>query len=465
MSDKSLLLIGAGIHPAPEVGLFQQALQPAATNLRINLEERNLTQKIINIIIDYWGHLKLFSRNARLFLVGIFFVGLNFSIFMLLLNLYFKELGFTEDMIGEVLSLTSWGMAIISVPAALIIPKIQIKKILIVSVLLAGIFYLFQATLVERTQLLLASFVLGMMSSVARVAAAPFMMRNSTPKERTYLFSLHFGIYLFAAIIGSLGGGYLPNMFSHYVGSGAIAFRYSLYLSVFLGVLALIPFMMITPEKKVADPPKHKKEWDKKLLTQRGVLLFRLCSPFFILGMGAGLIIPFLNLYFRDRFLLPARTIGIFFALLQFFMLAGILIGPLLSKKFGMIKTVVSTQLSSIPFMLVLAFTYNLPLAVVSFLFRGALMNMSHPISTNFAMEKVKEKEQALANALLMLSWTGSWAVSANLGGRLIKAYSFTPPLLITVGLYVISSVLYYLFFSSGEDKKIGKAVLTFRET
>jgi predicted MFS family arabinose efflux permease len=146
-------------------------------------------------------------------------------------------------------------------------------------------------------------------------------------------------------------------------------------------------------------------------------------------------------------------------------MLAGILIGPLLSKKFGMIKTIVSTQLSSIPFMLVLAFAYNLPLAVASFLFRGALMNMSQPISTNFAMEKVKEKEQALANALLKLSWTASWAASANLGGKLIKAYSFTPPLLFTVGLYIISSVLYYFFFSSEEDKNIGKAVITFRET
>jgi MFS family permease len=392
-------------------------------------------------------------------------VGLNYSIFMLLLNLYFKEIGFTEDLIGEVLSLTAWGMAIISVPAALIIPRVEIKKILIVSVLSAGIFYLLQATFVERTQLLLASLLVGITSSVARVAAAPFLMRSSSPKERTYLFSLHFGIYLLAAIIGSLGGGYLPNLFSHYVGSKATAFRYSLYLSVFFSVLALIPFIMINPEKKGVEASTDKIGWDRKLLTQRGVLLFRLCSPFFILGLGAGLIIPFLNLYFRERFLLPARTIGIFFALLQFFMLAGILIGPLLSKRFGMIKTIVSTQLSSIPFMLVLAFTYRLPLAVISFLFRGALMNMSQPISTNFAMEKVKEKEQALANALLMLSWTGSWAVSANLGGRLIKAYSFTPPLLITVGLYIISSVLYYLFFSSEEDKKIGKAVLTFRET
>jgi len=433
-------------------------------NVSKNFPELSITRRTITIIIDYWGHLRLFSRNARLFLLGIFFVGLNWAIFMLLLNLYFKEIGFTEDLIGEVLSFSAWGMAIISVPAALIIPKVSIKKMLIYSVFFVGFFSILQATLVNRPQLLLASLILGMARSLTWVTAAPFLMRNSTPKERTYLFSLNFGTYLVAAIVGSLGGGYLPDLFVPLVTSKAMAFRYSLYLSAFLGVLALIPFLMIKPEKKAKEELSDKKEWDKKLLAERGILLLKLCFPYFIVGLGAGLVIPFLNLYFRDRFVLPARTIGIFFALLQFFMLAGILIGPLLSKRFGMIRTVVSTQLASVPFMLILAFSYYLPLAVGAFLFRGALMNMGQPIATNFAMEKVKEKEQALANALLMLSWTGSWAVSANLGGRLIKAYSFTPPLLITVGLYVFSSILYYLFFSSEEDKKMGKAVLPLRE-
>ncbi|MGB8658581.1 MAG: MFS transporter [Candidatus Zixiibacteriota bacterium] len=416
-------------------------------------------------ILDYWGHLKLFSPNARLFLVGIFFVGLNSAVFSLLLNLYFKELGFGEDLIGEILSLTAWGTAVISVPAALMIPKVQVKKILIVSVLLAAIFCFLQASLVRRTPLLAAGFFLGMAGSVTRVAAAPFLMQNSTPKERTYLFSLHFGVYLVAAIVGSLGGGYLPNLFSGLAGSTILAFRYSLYFSVFLSLVALVPFLLITPERTAKGHPERARRRNQKLWTERGRLLFKLCFPFFVLGMGAGLIIPFLNLYFLERFGLPAGTIGVYFAVLQLCMLAGILVGPLLSKKIGMIKSIVSTQLLSIPFMLVLAFTYRLPLAVFSFLFRGTLMNMSQPIGTNFAMEKVKEEEHAMANAMLMLSWTVSWAVSANLGGRLIKTYSFTPPLLITVGLYVVSSILYYVFFSTNEDRQMGKVVVTLGET
>jgi predicted MFS family arabinose efflux permease len=424
-----------------------------------------LAQKIFDIVQDYWGHLKLFTGNARLFLVGIFFLGLNLSVFSLLLNLYFKELGFTEDLIGEILSMTAWGTTIISLPAALVIPRFQVKRVLIFSVLLVGIFSLLQAGLTERSALLWASLILGMTSSIARVAAAPFLMQNSTSKERTYLFSLHFGTYLIAAIVGSLGGGYLPRLFSHIAANRVMAFRYALFLSAGLTLLSLIPFFLIKAEIKSKKSPKPKRSRNWKLLTDRGILLFKICFPFFILGLGAGLVIPFLNLYFKERFSLPASTIGVYFALLQIFMLGGILMGPLLSKKIGMIKTIVSTQLSSIPFMLTLAFTYRLPLAVGSFLFRGALMNLSQPIFTNFAMEKVQVEEHTLTNAFIMLSWSLSWAISANLGGRLIKVYSFTLPLLITVGLYIVSSILFYLFFSSESDKKMGKAMLTFRET
>ena len=430
-----------------------------------NLSDLGITRRAVDVISDYWGHLKLLSRNARLFLIGIFFAGINWAVFWVLLNLYFKELGFSEDMIGQVLSFTALGMAIVSGPAALIIPKVSIKKILVFSVVFAGFFYLLQATLVVRSQLLAASLLLGMSATVARVAAAPFMMRSSTPKERTYLFSLHFGIYLVAGIVGSLGGGQLPGLFSSLGISGALAFRYALYVSVGAGFLSVIPFLMIKREKRLEEPPKAAPAWSKKLLAEKGLLLFKLCFPFFIVGLGAGFVIPFLNLYFRDRFGVPAGTIGTYFAIQQIAMLGGILSGPVFSKKFGMIKTVVFTQLASIPFMLILAFTYSLPAAVFAFVFRASLMNMGQPISTNFAMEKVKEKEQALTNALLMLSWTGSWAVSANLGGKLIEAYSFTPPLLITVGLYMLSSVLYYIFFSSEEDTKMGKAIPPLRET
>lgn len=390
-------------------------------------------------------------------------MGLAFAGYQLLLNLYLKELSFQESAIGQILSMSAWGAVIITLPVAYILQRFQIRKVLIFSTLLASIFYFLQATILELKGLLIVSLILGMMITSYRVAAAPFFMRNSTEKERTYLFSMNFGIMILAGMVGSLGGGYLVSLFNQLFQNQIWAYRVSLYVAVFFGLLGVVPFYLIKSEENL-NRKDEKLILQFRILKEKSGLLLKLCVPFFIVGLGAGLIIPFLNLYFKDRFLLPAKSIGVYYALLQGFMLAGILLGPVLSKKLGMIKSVVYTELASIPFMLCLAFTHFLPLAVSSFLLRGALMNMNQPIATNFSMEKVNEKEQPLTNSLTSLAWTLSWGISANLGGKLIQNYGYTSPLLIAAGFYVVSSILYFSFFSSKEDRELGKAKFFIRE-
>jgi len=56
--------------------------------------ERNLYDRLRGGVDAYLASVGLFSRNARLYLIGSFLVGFNFAVFELLLNLYLKELGF-----------------------------------------------------------------------------------------------------------------------------------------------------------------------------------------------------------------------------------------------------------------------------------------------------------------------------------------------------------------------------------
>jgi predicted MFS family arabinose efflux permease len=131
----------------------------------------------------------------------------------------------------------------------------------------------------------------------------------------------------------------------------------------------------------------------------------------------------------------------------------GFLTGPVLARRFGMIRTVVSAQLSSIPFFLALAFAGRLDVALVAFWMRAALMNMNAPILSNFAMEVVEPRDQTLTNAVLQLSWNISWMVSAQVGGLLIQHHGFTPPILTTIVLYCTSSVLLLVFFRGYESR------------
>jgi hypothetical protein len=64
-----------------------------------------------NGVVDYLAHLGLFSRNARLYLFGSFLMGINFQVFLLLLNLLLKEIGLVEGDIGLVASSRAVGMS------------------------------------------------------------------------------------------------------------------------------------------------------------------------------------------------------------------------------------------------------------------------------------------------------------------------------------------------------------------
>jgi len=393
---------------------------------------------------DYVLHLRLFSPNARRFLVASFFLGYGHSVFWVLLNLYLKDYGFREGFIGKVASFSAIGAVVSAIPIAYLLDKTSMRKLLMGSAVAAGIGYIGLSTVTIRPALLVLSLIVGLSWTAHWIAQAPFFMRNSTPKERVYLFSLAAAVESFAAVVGTLSGGVLPDLLSSGLTSTIRAERITLLLAAGMVTCSFVPFYLVKEHAGMKTEPRPLKSF---LALKKKATVLKLCVPSFIVGLGAGLVIPFLNLYFRTRFHCPTSLIGVFFASSQLVLLVGYLIGPLLVKKLGMIRTIVLTQLSSIPFFLIMAFSHNLKAALAAYLIRAALMNMSHPISTNFAMEIVDPDQQAITNSFLMLAWEGSWAVSTNAGGKLIESFGFTVPMLVTVSFYVFSSVLYYAFF------------------
>jgi predicted MFS family arabinose efflux permease len=58
-------------------------------------------------------------------------------------------------------------------------------------------------------------------------------------------------------------------------------------------------------------------------------------------------------------------------------------------------------------------------------------------------------------NSFNSLVWNSAWMISASIGGRLIEAHGFRTPILITVALYLTSSVMYLTLFHDAERRII----------
>jgi len=433
------------------VKLRRDSVKPTTTVTPSNAEAARGWREAMR---EYVADVRRFSPNARLYLLGAFLVGINYEVFQLLLNLYLRELGFSDTQIGFVNSFRAVGMTAMAIPAAIMLARLALRPSLVVAMVLLGgaSFIVIESNLYGVV--LAFSVVMGMAYTVSRVAAAPFYMRNSTPRERPHLFSFSFGVSLLAAMIGSLTAGKSAAMIAQITGDVVLGYRYTLVGAVAISLLSLIPFSLIRGDGLTGEEARIRVS--RELLRRRGGFLLRISLANFLIGAGAGLIIPFLNLYFRDRFGLSPDRIGFFYFCVTCAMFLGILAGPLLTKRFGLVRAVVLTQLASIPFMLTLSYTYYLPLAFAAFVLRGALMNIGVPLGTHFGMEMCERTEQGLVNALLMVSWTGSWMLSAAVGGRLIDLYGYSITFDITIGLYCLSSVYYYWSFRKAERRTMG---------
>ena len=415
------------------------------------------------VLREYAIQIRDSGRNPQLYLWGLFLCGLGQSIFALLFNLYLRSLGFGDSNIGQILSKVSLGAAVAAIPAAVLFRRIPARALLVGSAALAACGYVLQASLTAPELLLLVAFLSGMILTMFRLSIAPVAMREADRKARPFLFSASFGVTFISAIVGSALGGALPHLFQGLTANDGLALRWSLFVGAGVTFLAALPFLAME-ERPAPDASRGAEGFPNPIDQIRDLfeidwgIHLKLILPAAMVGLGAGLIIPFLNLYFRDRFGLSAGQIGILFSVMQGFMVAGNLFGPAVSKRLGMVRGVVWTQLASVPFMIVLAVSGFFPLVVVSFFFRGGLMNMNQPLASHFAMEVVPERDHALTNSLLSLSWYLAWSVSAEIGGALIQRKGYGEPLLLAAGLYVGASVLYWTFFRGVEDVRVPRA-------
>ncbi len=395
-------------------------------------------------IKDYLEHIRLFSRNARWYLLASFFMGFGYSVFGLLLNLYLKQLGYQEGTIGSILSASSLGTVLIAIPAAIFVDHMKIKRVLLLATSLSSASYIMMALSSGVWPLRLLCGYAGAMFTVHWVATSPFFMRNSTPKERSYLYGVNMALETASGFFGTLVGGMVPQFLLDRGVALLYGYRYTLIGGVVLALVSLIFYAMLKSAKPThSGRPKLAQYFgarDWKTVT-------KIVTPQFLVGMGAGLVIPFLNLYFLDRFHLPSDQIGKIFSFGALFTAVGFLAGPVIARRIGLIKTTVVTQFLSIPFFLILAFSHNLYLAIFGFLLRGSLMNLAWPLYNNFAMEMVPDDQRAGTNSVIQLAWSASWMISANVGGHIIQNFGFTAVMLVTVGLYVLSTSLAWAFF------------------
>jgi predicted MFS family arabinose efflux permease len=123
------------------------------------------------------------------------------------------------------------------------------------------------------------------------------------------------------------------------------------------------------------------------------------------------------------------------------------LLGPVIARRFGKLRTATASQLLSLPFLVTLGAEKRLEVAVGVFWMRAMLMQASTPLIGAFVMETLPPALRARSASFTNLVWNAGWAASATLSGLMIVRFGYAVPFYVTATLYLGASLWLYRSF------------------
>ncbi len=450
-----------------------------------------------------------FQRDARIFLVTTMLSSGAISLYWINFNLYLAALGLERSTIGLIATTGALSSALAALPASVLADRFGRRLALMVGASLASFAFAGLLLVSDVPLLFLLAIAYGAGQQTLFVVAIPFLTERSRPEQRSELFALQFAITNGVQVVAALAGGALAAAVAGARGFGAespTAYRVilGLMLALMLGALASMLRLRddrparasvagagdaradgsaakgLTADLSAADRPPatpapavvpvapSRRGAAISRLDRLGIrigdprLAFRLLLPGFLIAIGAGQVIPFLNLYIQGRFQLDLSTVNAVFAVTAFGTMLAILLQPALARRYGKIGSVVIVQAASIPFLIVLGFAPLVWLVVIAMAVRNSLMNAGNPILNAFVMEQVRPSDRATIAAAMSLLWSLGWVIAglyySFVQGALGFERGYTVNFLTIITLYSVATALYWLWFRDAERVPAGGA-------
>ena len=393
--------------------------------------------KIINKYLQLETHILLMIKAE-------FFIQLIGSAFFLILNIYLAKQGFSDPEIANFISYRFLAVMLLAFPLGFYIQGKPLKPFFMIGsmgVPLVAITIILAVQSNWHQYLPILFIFWGVVFTLFQISSLPYIMRNTSIKNQSHAISLNYAVSSFSAIFSGIfifGAGHFMREFDE----GKVL----LCISIF-GLLGIYYLLKMQTDKVVyiKDPVIAKSyDWE---------LIFKAIFPTLIIAIGAGLTIPFINLFFFHNFQIDSKEFAFIGGVSSVLVALLGLLAPNVKNKLGFSKGITYTQILAIIALVALAtmqffnnYWWALPVAVICYWIRTPLMNMAAPITSELTMNYVGIKNQEMLSALTAAIWSGSWFFSSQIV-RWLKAEGLPYAYIfyITAILYSFGVFMYFL--------------------
>ena len=359
------------------------------------------------------------APGALILLVARGLRGMCDGFIAVLLPGYLLALGFGQLAVGLISTTTLFGSALATILVGLIGNRFAPRSLLLFAAALMTATGLAFAGLSSLWPLLVVAFIGTLNPSSGDVSLfLPLeharLAESATGDARTALFARYSLVGGLSAAVGALAAG-LPDLISaHAVASPLMAIRVMFIIYAAAGSVNWLIYRRLPARRSSKDTPHI------PLGPSRGIVM-RLALLFSVDAFAGGLLVnSLLTLWLIQRFGLSLGAAG------QFFFWAGLLsagsqlVAAPLSRRIGLLNTMVFTHIPSSVCLIAAAFSSSLSLTLALLLARSALSQMDVPTRSAYVMSVVTPGERPAAASFTAVPRSLAAAVAPTLSGVLL---------------------------------------------
>lgn len=359
----------------------------------------------------------------------------------LLLPLYLTGLGLSVFQVGVVTTAALLGSAMMTLGVGLAGHRVGARALLLASCVLMLATGLAFSQAQAFWPLLVVAFVGTLNPSSGDVSVfVPLeqaLLADAGPTEaRTHRFALYNVAGALAGAVGALSVGLTDSLGTALGLSRLAVIQGAFVLYGLIGVAAFLVFRALPARPAAGAAPA------RPLGPSRSTV-YRLAALFSLDSFGGGFfVVSLLALWLFHRFDLSLAAAGAFFFWTSLLGAASQFAAVWLSRRVGLINTMVFSHIPANLCMMGLAFAPNLAVAMALLTVRALLSNMDVPARTSYVMAMVTPEERAAAAGVTNVPRSLAAAMSPALAGWLYGVAPFAWPLLIGGGLKVAYDLL-----------------------
>ncbi len=392
----------------------------------------------------------LSSRNVILFIAATALIDMGvYGMMDVFLNFFYRSSGFNLETISIINGSQRLGALLFSLPAGLLVTRLGARRTFMIAAVMIT------AGMVGMT--LGASFgwqygvrvLMGAGYTTVFIAGIPMVGKLVKSEQYTSVFSLQFIVVALCISIANTLGGSLPGVLANllpWLGGPESRDAYAASLLIAAGVVALslIPLVMLpearqSPSAEVRRAPTRT-PWMPILLMSLPMLIF---------GVGAGLSIPYYNLFFRDTFGLADDMIGQIFSLGSLAMLVITLGVPYSARRLGQTHALVVAMLATTGAFFLLSLPLPIAPTIVAYALALGLRNTMSPLYNPLLLDYVPEEHIGMVSSVSTAAWSMGFFGVTLFAGNWVEQFGYGFLFAVTAATTLITGIAALVIFGA----------------